>query len=76
MNELNSVFGDEALSRTSVFRWYGEFNRGRSSHQELREYQNQLLLTDIARSSCDLSSDWLGISETSIHSILLEHLTV
>ena len=29
LNELNSIFGDEAPSRTSVYRWYGEFNRGR-----------------------------------------------
>ena len=33
MNELNSIFGDEASSRTSVYRWYGEFNRGSSSLQ-------------------------------------------
>ena len=31
IDELNSIFGDEALSRISVYRWYGEFNRGRSS---------------------------------------------
>ena len=36
--ELNSIFGDEAPSSTSVYRWYGEFNRGRSSLQdEFRE---------------------------------------
>ena len=29
--ELNSIFGDEAPSRTSVYRCYAEFNRGRSS---------------------------------------------
>ena len=33
IDELNSIFGDEALSRTSVYRFYGEFNRGRSSIQ-------------------------------------------
>ena len=38
IDELNSIFGDEAPSRTSVYRWYGEFNRGRSSPQdEFRE---------------------------------------
>ena len=26
IDELNSIFGDEAPSRTSVYRWYGEFN--------------------------------------------------
>ena len=35
---LNSIFGVEAPSRTSVYRWYGEFNQGRSSlHDEFRE---------------------------------------
>ena len=33
IDELNSIFGDEVPSRTSVYRWYGEFNRGRSSFQ-------------------------------------------
>ena len=33
IDELNSIFGDEVQSRTSVYRWYGEFNRGRSSLQ-------------------------------------------
>ena len=37
-DELNSIFGAEAPSRTSVYRWYGEFNRGHSSLQdEFRE---------------------------------------
>ena len=38
IDDLNSIFGDEAPSRTSIYRWYGEFNRGRSSRQdEFRE---------------------------------------
>ena len=38
IDELNSIYGDEAPSRTSVYRWYGELNRGHSSFQdELRE---------------------------------------
>ena len=38
INELNSIFGDEDPSRTSVYRWYAELNRGRSSLQdEFRE---------------------------------------
>ena len=38
IDELNSIFGVEAPSRISVYRWYGEFNRGRSSLQdEFRE---------------------------------------
>ena len=34
IDELNSIFGDEAPSSASVYRWYGEFNRGRSLLQE------------------------------------------
>ena len=35
---LNSIFDDEAPSRNSIYRWYGEFNRDRSSLQdEFRE---------------------------------------
>ena len=38
IDEFNSIFGDEAPSNTSVYRWYAEFNRGRSSPQdEFRE---------------------------------------
>ena len=34
IDELNSIFGDEAPSRTSVYRWYDEFNRRHSSLQD------------------------------------------
>ena len=34
IDKLNSIFGYEAPSRTSVYWWYGELNRGRSSLQE------------------------------------------
>ena len=34
IDELNSIFGDEAPSTTSVCRWCGVFNRGRSSLQD------------------------------------------
>ena len=45
MDELNSIFGDEAPSRTSVYRWYVEFNRGRSSFKTnvVKIVQSQLL---------------------------------
>ena len=46
IEEFNSIFGDEAPSRTSVYQWYIEFNRVRSSHQDEfreRQVQNQLL---------------------------------
>ena len=34
IDELNSIFGDETLSKTSVYRCYGEFNRNRSSYED------------------------------------------
>ena len=34
IDEINSIFGDEAPSRTSVYRWYGKFNRDRSLLQD------------------------------------------
>ena len=38
IDKLDSIFGDEAPSRTSVYRWYREFNRAYSSLQdEFRE---------------------------------------
>ena len=66
IDKLNSIFGDEAPSRTSVYRWYGEFNRGRSLLQvkfregrpksvvvpETIDAVRQLILQD---RSCDLS---------------------
>ena len=89
IDELNSIFGNEAPSRTSIYPWYGEFNRGRSSLQdEFREGRlksvvvaetidavRQLILQDCHVSSCEIETT-LGISGTSIHSILHEHLTI
>ena len=34
IDELNSIFDDQVPSWTSVYRWYSEFNRGRSSLQD------------------------------------------
>ena len=45
IDKLNSIFGDEAPSRTSVYRWYVEFNRGRSSIQdEFREGHSKSII--------------------------------
>ena len=88
-DELNSIFGDEAPSMTSVYRWYGEFNRGRSSLQdEFREGRTksivvpetidtvrQLILQHRHVTYREIETT-LFISGTSIHSILHEHLTV
>ena len=85
IDELNSIFGDEAPSRTSVYRWYGEFNRGRSSLQdefrrpksvfvpETIDAVRQLILQDRHVTYREIENT-LGISGTSIHSILHEHL--
>ena len=89
IDELNSIFGDEAPSRTSVYRWYGKVNRGRSSlRDEYREGRpksvvvletidavRQLILQDRHVTYRQIETT-LGISDTSIHSILHEHLTV
>ena len=89
IDELNSIFGDEASSRTNVYRWYGEFNRGRSLLQdvfrkgrpksvvvpEIIDAVGQLILQDRHVTYHEIEIT-LGISGTSIRSILHEHLTV
>ena len=74
---------------TSVYRWYGEFKQGRSSLQdEFREGRpisvvvpktidsvRQLTLQDRYVTYREIKTT-LGISGTTIHSILHEHLTV
>ena len=82
-DELNSIFGNEAPSRTNVYRWCGEFNRDRSSLQDkLRKGRlksvvvpktidalRQLILQNRHVTYCEMATT-LGISGTSIHSIL------
>ena len=89
IDELNSIYGDEAPSGTSVYRWYGEFKRRRSSFQdEFREGRpksvvvpeiidavRQLILQDRHVTNRKIETT-LSISGTSMHSILHEHLTV
>ena len=81
--------GDGAPSRTSIYRWYGEFNRGCSSHQdEFREVCSKpVIVPETIAAVCQLILQGcygtyreiertLEISGTSIHSILHEHLSV
>lgn len=89
LDELNSIFGGEAPSRTSVYRWFTEFNRGRSSlNDEFREGRpksvvvpknidavRELILQDRHVTYREIAVS-LDISGTSIHSILHEHLAV
>ena len=90
IDEFNSIFNDEAPSRISVYRWYGEFNRGRSSlenefHEglpksvvvrETIDGVRQLILQDRHVVTYREIEATLGFSGTSIHSILHEHLSI
>ena len=82
IDELNSIFNDEALSKTSVYRWYDEFNIGRSSIQdEFREHRSKsVVVLDTIDAVCQLIlqdrhvtyreiETTLGIRGSSIHSI-------
>ena len=89
IDELISIFGDEAPSRTCIYRWHGEFKRGRNSLQdEFREGRpksvvvpetidavRQMILQDRHVTYREIETT-IGISGTSIYSILHEHLTV
>ena len=89
IDEFNSNFGDEAPSSTSVYRWYGEVNRGRNSLQdEFREGHpklvvvpetidavHQLILQDRHMTYREIETT-VEITRTSTHLILHEHLTV
>ena len=89
MNLIRSIFNDEIPSRTSVYRWLTEFRRDRSSlSDEFRESRQksvvvpknidavrELILQDRHVTYHEKEAS-LGISGTSIHSILHKHLTV
>ena len=89
VDERNSLYGDKAPSKITVYRWYSEFNRGRSSvADENREgrpksvvvQQNidavqELLMQDRHVTYREIEAS-LNISSTSINSILHEHLIV
>ena len=80
IDERNSIFSDKAPSRISVYRWYSEFNRGRSSVQDefcesrpksvvvpgTIDTVHQLILQDRPVSPREIGTT-LGISGTSIH---------
>lgn len=88
-DQLRSTFGDEAPSLSSIYRWYNEFKRGRSSFtDEFREGRpksavlpenidavRELVMEDRHVTYREIAAS-LGISMTSIHSILHEHLAV
>lgn len=88
-DKIQSVFGDEAPHRTTVQRWFNEFNRGRISlKDEFREGRpksavtpenidavRKLILHDRHMTYREIET-CLGISNTSIHTILHKHLAV
>ena len=89
IDELKSLYGDEAPSYSTVKNWYNEFNRGRRSlKDEFREGRpktavvpenidavRELIMQDRHVTYREIET-CLGISPTSIHSILHEHLAV
>jgi len=89
IDELKSLYGDQAPSYSTVKNWYNEFNRGRSSlNDEFREGRpktsvvpenidavRELIMQDRHVTYREIEAS-LGISPTSIHSILHKHLTV
>lgn len=88
-NQLHSIFGDEAPSLRSVSNWYNEFKNGRNSLEDgfrkgrpksavlpetvdaVREMINQD--PHVTYRQIEAS---VGISSTSVHKILHEHLAM
>ena len=83
------MFGDKAPSYSTVKNWLNEFNCGhRSLKEEVREARPKTAVVseniDVVRelimqdrhATCREIKASLGISATSIHSILHKHLTV
>lgn len=89
VDRLHSVFGDKAPGRTTVYDWFNEFKRGRTSlADESREGRpksvvvpenikavRQLLAVDRHLTYRELEAT-LGISKKSLYTILHEHLAV
>ena len=80
IDELNSIFGVEATLVEFTIPWFvqDEFREGRPKSvvvPETIEAVPQLILQDRHVSYREIETT-LGISGTSIHSILREHLTV
>lgn len=89
IDQLSSTFGDEAPSFATVKRWYNEFHHGRRSlSDESREGRprsvtvpenidavQKLIMQDRHVTYCEIEAA-LGISSTSIHKILHDHLAV
>ncbi|CAK9815952.1 Histone-lysine N-methyltransferase SETMAR [Anthophora plagiata] len=89
IDQLISTFGDEAPSKTTVYHWFSEFNRGRHSlTDEFKEGRpksvvvpqnidavRELVMQDRHLTYREIEAS-LGITMTSIHKILHEHLAM
>lgn len=89
IDQLTSTFGDEAPSKTTVYHWFSEFNRGRSMlTDEVKagrpksvvvpqniEAVRKLIMDDRHVTHREIEAT-LDISMTSINSILHDHLAV
>lgn len=89
MDQLQSTFVDDAPSKATIYRWFNEFNRGRESLQdEYREGRprsvvlkhniddvHNIIKEDRHVTYREIQSS-LGISSTSVQTILHEHLGV
>jgi len=89
VDQLKSTFGDEAPSKTTVYDWYSQFKFGRRSlADEFKEGRpktvvvpetidavRELIMEDRRVTYREIEAS-LGISMTSIHKILHEHLAV
>lgn len=89
VEKLRSAFGDEAPSKSTVYEWYAEFNRGRvtlsDEHREGRpatavtpetiDAVREMLKRDNRTTYEEIRAS-LGIHGTSINTILKDHLAV
>ena len=64
IDDLKSIFGDEVPSRTSVYQWYGEYNRGRRSFQD--EFRKGHPKSVVIPETTDAVLDPLGVGSHTI----------
>jgi len=86
-NKLKQAYGEHALSRSQVFKWYKAFSEGRESIKvELRSVRpstsksdnNVEIVRALLRSDCRLTvrmiASELNLNHTTVHQILTEEL--
>ena len=88
-NKLKQAYGEHALSRSQVFKWYKAFSKGRESiKDEPRSGRPSTSKTDnnveivqaLVRSDCRLTvrmiASELNLNHTTVHQILTEELAM